>query len=57
MSSRSELSDRNDPSRNSILTKYLPEFVYGGIDGLVTTFAVVAGATGANLDLDVVLIL
>lgn len=39
------------------LTKYLPEFVYGGIDGLVTTFAVVAGATGANLDLSIVLIL
>lgn len=38
-------------------TKYLPEFVYGGIDGVVTTFAVVAGATGAQLDLSVVLIL
>lgn len=27
--------------------QYLPEFVYGSIDGLVTTFAVVAGALGA----------
>lgn len=44
-------------SKRSHLTKYLPEFVYGGIDGLVTTFAVVAGATWANLDLSVVLIL
>lgn len=44
-------------THRSNLTKYLPEFVYGGIDGLVTTFAVVAGATGANLPLDVVLIL
>lgn len=44
-------------SKRVRLTKYLPEFVYGGIDGLVTTFAVVAGATGANLDLRVVLIL
>lgn len=44
-------------SRRSNLTKYLPEFVYGGIDGLVTTFAVVAGATGADLPLNVVLIL
>jgi len=25
---------------------YLPQVIYGGIDGLVTTFAVVAGATG-----------
>jgi vacuolar iron transporter family protein len=30
---------------------YLSEFVYGGIDGVITTFAVVAGATGARLDL------
>ncbi len=37
--------------------EYLGEFVYGGIDGCVTTFAVVAGATGANLGSDVVLIL
>ena len=43
--------------RRSQVTKYLPEFVYGGIDGIVTTFAVVAGATWANLDLSIVLIL
>jgi VIT1/CCC1 family predicted Fe2+/Mn2+ transporter len=36
---------------------YLPEFVYGGMDGIVTTFAVVAGATGASLDSSVVIIL
>lgn len=36
---------------------YLGEFVYGGIDGAVTTFAVVAGATGANLDSEIVIIL
>lgn len=37
--------------------KYLPEFVYGGIDGSVTTFAVVAGAIGASLSNSVILIL
>jgi len=37
--------------------KYLPEFVYGGIDGAVTTFAVVAGAVGASLGPSVILIL
>ncbi len=36
---------------------YLGEFVYGGIDGSVTTFAVVAGAAGAGLDATVVIIL
>lgn len=39
------------------LEDYLSEFVYGGIDGTVTTFAVVAGATGANLGSSVVIIL
>ena len=36
---------------------YIAEFVYGGIDGAITTFAVVAGATGAGLDTSVVVIL
>lgn len=36
---------------------YLGEFVYGGIDGCVTTFAVVAGAEGAGLNTAVVIIL
>ena len=36
---------------------YLSEFVYGGIDGAVTTFAVVAGATGANFSTKIILVL
>ncbi len=36
---------------------YLGEFVYGGIDGSITTFAVVAGASGAELSSAIILIL
>lgn len=36
--------------------EYIAEFVYGGIDGSITTFAVVAGAAGANADIRWVLI-
>lgn len=39
------------------VSKYLPEFVYGGIDGVVTTFAVVAGVVGASLSTSIILIL
>lgn len=36
---------------------YLRDFVYGGIDGVVTTFAIVAGVEGATLSSHIVLIL
>lgn len=39
------------------VTKYLPEFVYGSIDGTVTTFAIISGVAGAGLDTTVVIIL
>lgn len=36
---------------------YVRDFIYGGIDGAVTTFAVVSGVAGAELSTTVVLIL
>ena len=42
---------------NNLQRKYLPEFVYGGTDGAITTFAVVAGILGASLSSTIVLIL
>lgn len=41
-----------DPSRPkmSYLSTYLKEIVYGGNDGIITTFAVVAGFAGADVD-------
>lgn len=37
--------------------KYIGEVVYGGLDGIITTFAVVSGVTGASLSSGIVLIL
>jgi vacuolar iron transporter family protein len=39
------------------LRNYLPEFVYGAIDGVVTTFAVVTAAIGGGLSHTVIVIL
>jgi len=36
---------------------WISDFVYGGIDGAVTTFAVVAGVEGASLSTGIILIL
>ena len=36
---------------------YLRDWVYGGIDGTVTTFAIMAGVVGANLSPSIVIIL
>ncbi|MFH0898945.1 MAG: VIT1/CCC1 transporter family protein [bacterium] len=42
---------------NNFHSAYLKSLVYGGLDGIVTTFAVVAGAAGANLAPHIALIL
>jgi VIT1/CCC1 family predicted Fe2+/Mn2+ transporter len=47
---RKRLRDRPAPS-------YLQDFIYGAVDGAITTFAVVAGVQGASLDETVVIIL
>ena len=36
---------------------HLKDFIYGGIDGTVTTFAVVAGVVGADLSANIIVIL
>lgn len=51
------MENKFDLPEHKNLNKYLPEFVYGGIDGSITTFAVVAGAAGAGLSANVVVIL
>jgi VIT1/CCC1 family predicted Fe2+/Mn2+ transporter len=37
--------------------QYIGDFVYGGLDGIITTFAVVSGVAGASLGPGIVLIL
>ena len=36
---------------------YLRDWIYGGIDGAITTFAIVSGVVGANLSIGVILVL
>ena len=44
-------------SPRALARPYLGDFIYGANDGIVTTFAIVAGVAGAALDASVVLIL
>jgi len=39
------------------LSRYIKDIFYGANDGVVTTFAIVAGAVGASLSSDIILIL
>jgi len=62
MTSRRNLEASHTPAairarlRGGPAHSYLHDFVYGAIDGAVTTFAVVAGATGAGLSAGLVLV-
>jgi len=55
--SHSEKQLHNQSSSLGRFQDYLREFVYGGIDGSITTFAVVAGAEGAHLSSSIVIIM
>lgn len=37
--------------------EHLRDFVYGALDGIITTFAVIAGVAGANLEIKIGIIL
>lgn len=54
---RSELNDVEPASIRQLGQHYLKDLVYGANDGIITTFAVVSGVAGAELDPGVVLIL
>ncbi len=43
--------------QRKIFRMYLPELVYGAVDGIVTTFAVVTAAIGGGLSYNIIVIL
>src|SRR4030095_14776490 len=46
-----------DRLRAGPVHNYLRDFIYGAVDGIVTTFAVVSGVAGAGLPSEVVIVL
>lgn len=54
----SRAADGHEPNElRGLAQHYLKDLVYGANDGIITTFAVVAGVTGAQLEPRIVLIL
>jgi hypothetical protein len=49
--------DKIELDQHRAYGKHIKDFIYGGLDGLITTFSVVAGVAGAQLSPSVVLIL
>jgi vacuolar iron transporter family protein len=49
--------DTRDSGIGSLLRTYVPQLVYGSNDGLITTFAIVAGVVGASLSNGIVITL
>ena len=47
----------SSPEQHQKSGEFIKSFVLGGLDGIVTTFAVVSGATGGGLGIDVILVL
>ena len=48
---------KQERKRNSIISFHIKDIVYGASDGIITTFAVVAGVAGADLGLNAIIIL
>lgn len=41
----------------SVGSEFIKSIVFGGLDGIITTFAVIATVAGANLELDLVILM
>lgn len=54
---RAHVTMREHVEKHSKIGGYIKSIVFGGVDGIITTFAVVAGAVGGDLGVDVILIL
>jgi len=54
---RSEYDGHEPHEWRPLAQHYLKDLVYGANDGIITTFAVVAGVTGADLSFRIILIL
>lgn len=50
-------SSMDSKAWSALQGRYIKSMIYGGIDGVVTTFAVVAGGSGASLTSNVLLVL
>jgi VIT1/CCC1 family predicted Fe2+/Mn2+ transporter len=51
------ITDSTTEEHGGLGSEYIGDIVYGGLDGIITTFAVVSGVVGARLGSNIILIL
>jgi len=52
-----ELSDHLENHHGDTSAKYIKNIIYGGLDGIITTFSIIAAAFGANLEIKMIIIM
>ena len=50
-----DIKEHIEENHASQKAKYVKNIIYGGLDGIITTFSIIAAAVGANLEMKTII--